>query len=286
MNIVCPKCGAKNRIPDPPEPGKGYRCGKCRTGLTVAPEAPAAGDGTSAISQAAAEEGKRKVARVAGIVLLCLTLVGLAALAGSAIAEKISLSSKESLEIVMSPNDILGQTAQPVAVDEIGEEEQRLAALMINTMEKAGAIGLSAPQVGVSRRISVVRLDRPSAEEQILVMVNPEITKQEGNVSRTEGCLSVSRKEWGIEIARSEQVTVEYWTLEGEEVVLEEKGWNARIIQHEIKHLDGKLITDDARPFKITPEFLVAISIAVVALFIEISFLLKKRGRPKAEGLE
>lgn len=184
----------------------------------------------------------------------------------------------------MSPNGILGQTAQPV--DKIGEEEQRLAALMINTMEKAGGIGLSAPQVGVSRRISVVKLDRPSSEEQILVMVNPEIIEQEGNVSRTEGCLSVPRKEWGIEIARSEQVIVEYWTLEGEEVVLEEKGWNARIIQHEIEHLDGILITDYARPFKITPELIVAISIAVVALFIEIRFLLKKRGRPKAEGLE
>ena len=284
MIVVCPKCGATNRIPDPPEPGKRYHCGKCRTRLTVPPKAPAAGDGTSAISQAATEEGKRKTAKVAGIVLLCLTLVGLAALAGSAIAEKISLSSKESLEIVMSPNDILRETAQPV--DKIGEEEQRLAALMINTMEKAGGIGLSAPQVGVSRRISVVRLDRPSSEEQILVMVNPEIIEQEGNVSRTEGCLSVPRKEWGIEIARREQITVEYWTLEGEEVVLEEKGWNARIIQHEIEHLDGILITDYARPFKITPELLVAISIAVVALFIEIRLLLKKKGRPKAEGLE
>ena len=283
MNIVCPKCGATNRIPDPPEPGKRYRCGKCRTELSVAPEAPAAGDRTSDIRQAVTGEEKKRIAKVAGIILLCLTLVGLAAVAGSEMADKISLSSKEGLEIVMSPNDVLRETAQPV--DEIGEEEQRLAELMINTMEKAGGVGLSAPQVGVSKRISVVKLDRPSAEEEILVMVNPEITEREGNVSRTEGCISVSRKEWGIEVARSERVTVKYQTLEGEEIVLEEEGWNARVIQHEIEHLDGILITDYAKPFKMTPELIVAISICVVALVIDIRFLLRQRGRQKDEGL-
>jgi peptide deformylase len=283
VNIVCPECGATNRIPDPPEPGKRYRCGKCRTELSIAPEAPAARDRTSDIRQAVTEEEKKRVAKIAGIVLLCLTLVGLAAVAGSEMADKISLSSKESLEIVMSPNDILREIAQ--TVDEIGEEERQLAELMINTMEKAGGVGLSAPQVGVSKRISVVRLDRPSSEEEILVMVNPEITEQEGNVSRTEGCLSVSRKEWGIEVARSERVTVRYQTLEGEEVVLEEEGWNARVIQHEIDHLDGILITDYAKPFKMTPELIVAISICVVALVIDIRFLLSKRGRQKDEGL-
>lgn len=284
MIVICPECGAKNRIPDPPEPGKGYHCGKCKTRLTETAKAPAARDRTSVIRQAVREEGKKRVAKVAGIVLLCLTLVGLAALAGSEIAEKISVYSKESLEIVMSPDDVLRETAQPV--DNIGEEEQQLAALMINTMERAGGVGLSAPQVGVSRRISVVKLDRPSSQEEILVMVNPEITKREGSVSGPEGCLSIPREEWEDRITRSEQITVEYWTLEGEEVVLEEKGWNARVIQHEIEHLDGILITYYARPFKITPELSVAISIPVVALFIEIRFLLNKRGRPKAEGLE
>jgi peptide deformylase len=283
VNIVCPKCGATNRIPDPPEPGMRYRCGKCRTELSIAPEATAARDRTSDIRQAVTGEEKKRIAKVAGIVLLCLTLVGLAAVAGSEMADKISLSSKESLEIVMSPNDVLREIAQPV--DEIGEEERRLAELMINTMEKAGGVGLSAPQVGVSKRISVVKLDRPSSEEEILVMVNPEITEREGNVSRTEGCISVSRKEWGIEVARSERVTVKYQTLEGEEAVLEEEGWNARVIQHEIEHLDGILITDYAKPFKMTPELLAAISICVVALVIDIRFLWRQRGRPKDEGL-
>lgn len=270
MIVICPECGAKNRIPDPPEPGERYRCGKCKTRLTETAKAPAARDRTSAIRQAVREEGKKRVAKVAGIVLLCLTLVGLAALAGSAIAEKISVYSKESLEIVMSPDDVLRETAQPV--EQVGEEEQQLAALMINTMEKVGGVGLSAPQVGVSRRIIVVKLDRPSSQEEILVMVNPEIIKQEGSVSGSEGCLSIPRKEWGVEITRSEQITVKYWTLEGEEVVLEEKGWNARVIQHEIEHLDGILITDYARPFNITPQVLAAISILVVFLFIQTRF--------------
>ena len=271
MIVICPKCGAKNRIPDPPEPEKTYRCGKCKTRLTNIPKARGTRDKRSGVVQVVSAEGKKNTARVVGTVFLCLTLLGLAALAALAITEKISVDSKESLEIVISPNDVLRQIAQPV--DEIDKEEQQLAALMINTMEKADGVGLAAPQVGVSKRIIVVKLERPSSQKEILVMVNPEITEREGRVSGMEGCLSVSgTEEKRIRTTRSEQITVKYWTLEGEETVLEEKGWNARVIQHEIDHLDGILISDYASPSNITPQVLAAISILVVFFFIQTRF--------------
>jgi len=282
--VVCPKCGATNRIPDPPEPSKTYRCGKCKARLAYTPKAPDARDKTSAIRQPVTEEGNKRATKVAGIVLLCLTLVGLAALAASAITEKISVNSKEGLEIVMSPDDGLREVAIPVDIDKIGEEEQQLAALMTNTMEKADVVGLAAPQVGVSKRIAVVKLERPSPQEEILVMVNPEIIEREGSVSGMERCPSISgTKEKPIRMTRSERITVKYWTLEGEEVVLQEEGSNARVIQHQIDHLDGVLISDYARPFNITPQVLAAISILVVFFFIETrSSLLSDTIRPRA----
>ena len=272
MIVTCPECGAKNRIPDIPEPTKTYRCGKCRTRLTSGPRLSDTKDETVVDRRRVVGEEQKQGATVAGAVLLCLVLVALLAIVGSLMADKISVGSEESLELAMYPNDILDEVAQEVG--QIGIEDWQLADLMINTMEKMDGDGLSAPQVGVSRRISIVRLDRSSTKEEIIVMVNPEIIEREGTVTGREGCLSIAGTGINtVEVTRSELITVQYWTLNGEEVVREESGWNARIIQHEIDHLDGILISDYASACNITPEIIAAIGIIAIAAFIKMRFV-------------
>jgi len=223
----------------------------------------------------------RSLVALSGIGFLCLTLLGLLGLAGVLVADKFSVHSKDSLDIVMAPNDVLREIAQPV--DEVGIEEKQLASLVINTMKKADGTGLAAPQVGVLKRIIVVKMLRHLDKEEILVMVNPEIIEREGSALGKEGCLSIpglehAGTEW---VKRSEQVTVKYRTLEGEEVVIQESGLNARVIQHEIDHLDGILIVDCASEFNLTSEILVAMVIYAIPLFIILALLLfgKKRSR-------
>jgi membrane protease YdiL (CAAX protease family) len=100
-------------------------------------------------------------------------------------------------------------------------------------------------------------------------MLNPEIVKQEGNVSGLEWSISVpGSRERPIRITRSEHIVVKYWTLEGTETVLEETGSNARIIQQEIDNLNGILITDYASSFNITPPVLSAIAIVLIVLLL------------------
>jgi len=155
---------------------------------------------------------------------------------------KIYNISEETLEIIIYPNEVLREKALPV--DEITPEIENLAQLMINTMQqRTSGVGLAAPQVGVSKRIIVVKLDRGSSEDEILVMVNPEIIERsENNVSATERCLSIPGKK--NDVPRAKWVIVEYQNLAGEEVIVGEVNRNARIIQHEIDHLDGILIID------------------------------------------
>jgi peptide deformylase len=175
------------------------------------------------------------------IAFYILILVGILGITGWWAFERISLSERCSLEIVTYPNPVLKEVAHPV--EKIGPEERELAQLMINTMEKAGGVGLAAPQVGVSQRIIVVKLDRGFFSNEILAMINPEIIeKSENIVYGLEKCLSIPRKI--VNVPRSKWIKVKFLTLEGEEKILIEYGWNARIIQHEIDHLNGILIID------------------------------------------
>lgn len=282
--VECEKCGAKNRIPDPPKRGKRYACSSCGAALTAVAKNLDESDATGASRSAAGRDARSGLARWGAIACLCLVVAGIAAWAWSATADKVSVHSKQALDIVMYPSHTLRETAQPLNVDRIGEEDRELATMMINTLEKADGQGLAAPQVGVPRRMIVVRLERPPSEDDIfdvlagrrimetLVMVNPEIIEREGMVSETEGCLSLPRSEWDIEVPRNERIAVSYWTLEGQQVVLEEEGSNARVIQHEIDHLDGVLTVDYSKPFSANPVFIVAILVLGAAFLVEMRF--------------
>jgi peptide deformylase len=122
---------------------------------------------------------------------------------------------------------------------------EKLAALMLEVMHREEGVGLAAPQIGVLSRVMVWR--DPDHEDDEYVFVNPEIVfRSEECTTASEGCLSVPG--CMIEVSRCDQVTVHARDLHGTPIELEADGMVARIMQHEIDHLDGRLILDRATP--------------------------------------
>ncbi len=117
-----------------------------------------------------------------------------------------------------------------------------LADRMVETMYAKNGIGLAGPQVGVSRKISVIDISFGEEVDKILTLVNPEVLESEGTATKEEGCLSVP----GIfeDVIRSEMVKIRFQDLSGEGQEMEVEGFLARIIQHEVDHLDGVLFID------------------------------------------
>ena len=116
-------------------------------------------------------------------------------------------------------------------VDVIDDSLKSLVDDMFETMYHADGVGLAAPQIGILKRIIVIDI-----EVIIKVMINPEI------ISGPEGCLSVP----GIEdtVRRPKLLTVRYMNLDGEIVTEEARDLYARVICHEVDHLNGILFTD------------------------------------------
>ena len=135
---------------------------------------------------------------------------------------------------------ILRQKAQPV--EAITPEIRKTLTDMLETMYYQVGIGLAAPQVGVSLRIILVD-DGPRGPRALL---NPAIVDQRGSVRGEEGCLSIPGFFGDVE--RSEWVRVEAMDAEGRPLSFEAKGLQARVIQHELDHLDGVLFIDRLPP--------------------------------------
>lgn len=142
------------------------------------------------------------------------------------------------LTIKIYPDAILKRKASRVA--KVGKNERRLASSMIETMRSADGVGLAAPQVGISERIIVV--EDIEGHRSALVLINPRVVKKKGRSSFCEGCLSVP--DVTCDIVRPESVVVEALNLDGERIKIDTGGLLARIIQHEIDHLDGILFID------------------------------------------
>jgi peptide deformylase len=122
---------------------------------------------------------------------------------------------------------------------------EKLAALMLDVMRREEGVGLAAPQIGVLSRVMVWR--DPEDEDEEYVFVNPHIVyRSEECTTASEGCLSVPG--CMVEVSRCDEVTVEAQDLRGVAIELEAEGIVARIMQHEIDHLDGRLILDRATP--------------------------------------
>ncbi|MCI5643066.1 MAG: peptide deformylase [Peptoniphilus sp.] len=114
---------------------------------------------------------------------------------------------------------------------------------MYETMDIAYGVGLAAPQVGILKRIIVID-NRDDENGNRFYMINPEIIEKEGEEVSLEGCLSVPGKQGSVK--RAKDVKVRYNDLYGEEKIMEAEDFLARILQHEIDHLDGILYTDKA----------------------------------------
>ena len=154
------------------------------------------------------------------------------------------------LTIVTYPHPALSSKAKPV--ETVTEEIRELSAKMIDTMLAAPTgVGLAAPQVAVSLRIIVID---PSFEpdaglgEAPFAMINPEIIEQEGSYIEDEGCLSLPGLFYPVE--RPEKVKIGYTDLDENRLELEVTDYVAKLVCHEIDHLDGLLLWDRVSRFK------------------------------------
>jgi len=144
------------------------------------------------------------------------------------------------LEIIKVPDPLLRVVSEPV--EQVDDAIRRLADDMLETMYAAPGVGLAAIQVAVPKRLVVIDVGDEDAPEP-LCLINPEIV-QLGDTMRIheEGCLSIP--EVHVEIERPATLTLRYIDRDGKQQLLEADGLLATAIQHEVDHLDGKLIID------------------------------------------
>ncbi len=139
--------------------------------------------------------------------------------------------------IVKYPEPVLQRPAAPVT--EFDDELRTLVDDMFESMYAAQGIGLAAPQVGVSKRVTVLDLSFQKNPEEKLVLINPEITYRHGKQYGEEGCLSLP--DIHEKVSRAAIVKVRAQNLEGEWKEYDAEELLARAFQHEIDHLDGVL---------------------------------------------
>jgi peptide deformylase len=133
--------------------------------------------------------------------------------------------------------------------NEVGDFDESVTGLverMTLLMDEARGVGLAAPQLGVLRRILVYR---KADEEPVVALVNPRIVSTGEEVEAAdEGCLSLGAATVVVEVERPTALKIEASSPEGEPISIEAEGLEARVIQHELDHLDGVLIIDRTTP--------------------------------------
>ena len=129
-----------------------------------------------------------------------------------------------------------------VEIEEVDDEIRQLAVDMIETMYTNDGVGLAAPQVGVGKRMIVYDNVLAGYHIDPQVLINPEIIEREGACRGEEGCLSIPEIKDMVE--RAERIVVTGLDRDGNEVEFEATDLTARIIQHEIDHLEGILFVD------------------------------------------
>ena len=155
------------------------------------------------------------------------------------------------LQIIQPDNPILRK--QALRISDFGVELQGLIEDMYDTMKEAAGVGLAGPQVARSQRIILVRLPDDEESQEVygvdagnlFVVANPKIIKRSQTIlTGVEGCLSLP----GLlgDVDRHESIEVTGQDRHGNPICLHVKDWLARVFQHEIDHLDGKLFIDIA----------------------------------------
>ena len=141
------------------------------------------------------------------------------------------------LKILKYPDPILSRPGEPVS--EFDDKLRKLAADMFETTYASKGIGLAAPQVGVSKRLTVIDLSMGKDPKDRLVLANPEIIFNEGKLYEEEGCLSFP--EIREKVVRAAKVRIRAQDQDGKWFEMEGDDLLARCFQHEIDHVDGML---------------------------------------------
>ncbi len=149
--------------------------------------------------------------------------------------------------IITVPNEVLKKISDPI--ENVGESEKKLVNDLFETMYNSKGIGLAAVQVGILKRILVIDVSTNEEEKNPLCFINPVIKKISDEKSvYEEGCLSIP--DTFIEIERPKICEVEYINLDGKLKNITCDGLLSTCLQHEINHLDGKLIIDHLTKLK------------------------------------
>ena len=143
---------------------------------------------------------------------------------------------------------VLRKKSKELAVPFGKKEREEINTLIDSFINRGDAVGLAAPQIGISKRIIIFRNKEREEGAKITasdyeVLINPRITQARGEkVTMAEGCLSCP--EIQVEVSRSPEIKIRAFTPEGEKISKRYLDFIARVVQHEIDHLDGKLIVD------------------------------------------
>ena len=150
-------------------------------------------------------------------------------------------------KIITVPSETLRKISEPL--ENVGKEEKKLIKDLFETMYHNKGIGLAAIQVGIPKRIIVLDVSKDEKKKDPLCFINPVIKKQSDEKSvYEEGCLSLP--DTFIEIERPKICEVEYIDLNGKLKNIKCDGLLSTCLQHEINHLDGKLIIDNLTKLK------------------------------------
>lgn len=141
----------------------------------------------------------------------------------------------DQFKIKIYPESVLRQKAQPIA--QVGEKEKSIFEKMINLMHHVCGVGLAAPQIGINKKIIVIDIG-----EGPIKLGNPEIVSVKGSDVLEEGCLSVPGAL--VKITRPTEVVVKALNEKSNTIEIKADGLLARVLLHEIDHLNGKLIID------------------------------------------
>ncbi len=150
-------------------------------------------------------------------------------------------------DIITVPNDILRKISEPIV--NVGVNEKKLINDLFETMYNSKGIGLAAVQVGILKRVLVIDVSSKDEKKNPMSFINPVIKNLSDETSvYEEGCLSIP--ETFIEIERPKICEVEYIDLDGKKKTIKCEGLLSTCLQHEINHLDGKLIIDHLSKLK------------------------------------
>ncbi len=145
------------------------------------------------------------------------------------------------LEIKNCLDPVLRKMCLPI--DDIDGELVTLAGNMVETTLAAPGVGLAANQIGLPWRLFVINIGVETDKENLVTVINPEITSMEGSELGEEGCLSIP--DVMAEVTRASQIEIKGYDLDGNEVRYEAEGYLARAFQHEMDHLNGVLFWDN-----------------------------------------